>query len=332
MLRTTLLSSVFAVATVAGASAQDVTTIRFGFSSVADLQNDNGATAQLFKDYVERNSDTLEVDIAGSSEIGNDADVIQALQLGSGATMHIGGTATYNTFLPRVGVLDLPFLWESYDHAGRALDGEIGEELAQEFEAANLKVLGWGYSWGFRSVVTNGIEVTVPGDIEGLKLRTIQSPIYVAALNAMGANATPMAFSEIYTALQTGVLDGFEHAPSMVLSANLHEVTDHIALTRHLFGPTALTYSLPLWNQLSEEEQQVVQDGADWAIEVSRALAPGREEQALAQLQEEGMTVSEIDTSQFKEAAIPLQEELAADIGASGLLEDIRDAADDSNE
>ncbi len=332
MSKTLLTGLAFVMVGASSAVAQDTTTIRFGFSSVADLQNDNGATAQLFKDYVERNSDTLEVDIAGSSELGNDADVIQALQLGSGATMHIGGTATYNTFLPRVGVLDLPFLWTGYDHAGRALDGEIGDELAQDFADANLKVLGWGYSWGFRNVVTNGVEVTEPGDIEGLKLRTIQSPIYVAALNAMGANATPMAFSEIYTALQTGVLDGFEHAPSMVQSANLYEVSDHIALTRHLFGPTVMTYSMPLWNQLSEDEQQVVQAGADWAIEVARALAPGREQQALEQLQEEGMTVSDVDTSQFEEAAQPLQEELAADIDATELLEGIRAVAEDPSQ
>jgi TRAP-type transport system periplasmic protein len=177
-----------------GAAAAQETEIRFGFSSVADLENDNGATAWLFEKHVEDRRDDLAVQIYGSSEIGSDQDVIQAMQLGSGATMHIGGTALFNTFIPRVGVLDLPFLWQDYDHVGRALDGEVGEALEADFEQAGFKVLGWGYSWGYRNVVTSGVEVNEPGDIAGLKLRTIQSPIYVAALNAMGANATPMAF------------------------------------------------------------------------------------------------------------------------------------------
>ena len=307
--------------------AQEATVIRFGFSSVADLENDNGAAALLFKHYVESHTDDLVVEIRGSSELGTDADVIQALQLGAGATMYVGGTATFNTFIAKVGVLDLPFLWQDYGHVARALDGEVGETLKADFEAAGFKVLGYGFSWGYRNVVTRGAPVAGPGDLAGLKLRTIQSPIYVAALNAMGANATPMSFAEVYTALQTGVLDGFEHAPSMVYSARLFEVSDHVALTRHLFGPTAMTYSLALWNQLTSEQQELIQDAADFALEVARAMAPGREQEALQKLIEEGMTISEIDTSGFVEAAIPLQDELAAGIGATDLLAGIRAAA-----
>ncbi|MCB1486611.1 MAG: TRAP transporter substrate-binding protein [Bauldia sp.] len=327
MLKNLLLAAVCAAGLAAPAAAADPTVIKFGFSSAVDLENDNGATALLFKDYVESHSDTLKVEIYGSSEIGGDQDVIQALQLGSGATMHIGGTANYNTFVQRVGVLDLPFLWKDYAHVARALDGEAGDVLRAEFEAAGFKVLGFGFSWGYRNVVTKGVEVTKPGDLAGLKLRTIQSPIYVAAINAMGANATPMAFNEVYTALQTGVLDGFEHAASMVYSAKLYEVTDHVALTRHLFGPTVMTYSLPLWNQLSEEQQKVVQDGANFALEVARAMAPGREQEALDKLVEVGMTITEVDTSDFVAAAKPLQDELAGEIGSSDILESIRAAA-----
>jgi TRAP-type transport system periplasmic protein len=313
----------------AGPAFAQQKSVKIGFSSNADLQNDNGMSAWIIRNYVNERSDTLEVEVYGASELGSDQDVIQAMQLGSGATMSIGGTALYNTFIPRVGVLDLPFLWQNYDHVGRALDGEIGETLAQDFEGSGFKVLGWGYSWGYRNVVTQATEVTEPADISGLKIRTIQSPIYVAALNAMGANATPMAFGEVYTALQTGVLDGFEHAASMVLSSKLYEVTEHVALTRHLFGVTVITYSLPLWNQLTEAEQALMQEAADLAIEINRALAPGREQQALAALQEVGMSVHEIDTTSFRDAAAPLQEELAEEIGATDLLNDIREAAED---
>lgn len=326
MIKSLLAGAAITVALMGSALAQE-TVIKFGFSSVVDLQNDNGAASILFKNYVESHSDTLKVEIYGSSELGGDQDVIQALQLGSGATMHIGGTATYNTFVQRVGVFDLPFLWRDYGHAGRALDGEAGTTLRADFEQAGFKVLGYGFSWGYRNVVTKGVAVTAPENIAGLKLRTIQSPIYVAALNAMGANATPMAFNEVYTALQTGVLDGFEHAASMVYSAKLYEVSDHVALTRHLFGPTVMTYSLALWNQLSEADQKVVQEGADLALAVARAMAPGREREALDKLVELGMTITDVDTSPFAEAAAPLQDELAAGINATDVLALIRDAS-----
>jgi len=324
MLRTMLLAALAAI-TVTPAFAQDVT-IKFGFSSTVDLENDNGAAALLFKYYVESHSDDITVEVHGASALGSDADVIQALQLGAGATMYIGGTATFNTFIPKVGVLDLPFMWGDYAHVARALDGDVGEALKPEFEAAGFKVLGYGFSWGYRNVVTKGKSITKPGDVAGLKLRTIQSPIYVAALNAMGANATPMSFNEVYTALQTGVLDGFEHAASMVYSTKLYEVSDHLALTRHLFGPTAMTYSLPLWNQLTPEQQQLVQDGADFALAIARAMAPGREQEALQKLAAVGMAITEVDTADFVAAAVPLQDDLAAGIAATDLLAAIRAA------
>ena len=302
------------------------TTIKMAMSSVADLENDNGMTAWIMQNYVNTHSDDLKFEVYGSSALGGDQDVLQAMQLGSGATMHVGGTAVYNSIVPVGGVLDLPFLWQDFDHVGRALDGDLGAKLEEKFEQSGFKVLGWGYSWGYRNVVTNGTAVEKPEDLNGLKIRTIQSPVYVAALNAMGANATPMAFGEIYTALQTGVLDGFEHAASMVYSSKLYEVSDHVAMTRHLFGPTVLTYSLPLWNKLSEKDQKVLTDAADFAIELNRALAPVRERKALAQLEAVGMTITQVDTTQFKQDAIPLQDELAADLDATDLLQLIRDA------
>ncbi len=323
-------STAVAVITVAttvalspGALAQE-TVIRIGFSSTADLTNDNGMSAWVIKNYLHDFAQDLRAEVHGSSQLGSDQDVLQALQLGSGATMFIGGTALLNVFHERTGVLDLPFLWRDYDHVGRVLDGEVGEALAEELEQSGFKILGWGYSWGYRNVVTAREEVSEPEDIAGLKLRTIQSPMYVAAVNAMGANATPMAFGELYTALQTGVLDGFEHAASMVYSTKMYEVSNYVALTRHLFGPTVIAYSLPLWNQLTEQQQQSVREAVALAIDINRALAPQREAEALALLEEVGMTIHEIDTEPFREKAVAVQDDLAASIGATDLLKIIR--------
>jgi tripartite ATP-independent transporter DctP family solute receptor len=326
--RTAIAAAVGSAAILATpAIAQSKKVIKIGTSSAADFENDNGMSCWVMQNYINGRSKTLSFETHGSSGLGSDQDVIQALQLGSGATMHIGGTALFNTFIPRVGVLDLPFMWKDYDHVGRVLDGEVGKALAGDFEKAGFKVVGWGYSWGYRNVMTRNKTVEQPGDLAGLKIRTIQSPIYVAALNAMGANATPMAFGETYTALQTGVLDGFEHAASMVVSAKLYEVTKNVALTRHLFGPTVATYSLPLWKQLTDEERKTVEEAAALAIEINRAMAPVREKRALDTLAAKGMTIKTVDTKGYAAKAEPLQVELATKIGAKDLLDKIRAAA-----
>jgi TRAP-type transport system periplasmic protein len=308
------------------ALAQTRRVIKIAFSSAADLENDNGMSGWLIQNFVNARSKTLAVEVHGGSALGSDQDVIQALQLGSGATMHIGGTAVYNTFVPRAGVLDLPFLWRDYDHVGRVLDGEVGTALAGDFEKTGFKVLGWGYSWGYRNVMTRNRQVKRPEDLGGLKIRTIQSPIYVAALNAMGANATPMAFGETYTALQTGVLDGFEHAASMAVSSKLYEVTKHIAITRHLFGPTIVAYSNALWRQLPEGDRKMMEEATAFAIEVNRAVAPVREKKAIDALVAKGMSVDTVDTKSYVDKAAPLQLELASKINARDLLEKIRAA------
>ena len=176
------------------------------------------------------------------------------MQLGSGASVHIGGTAIHNNFNKRMGVLDLPFMWRDYAHWHKVADGEVGRTLAAEHEKLGIKVLGWQDSWGFRNVVTAKKEVKTPEDLKGLKIRTIQTPTYVAALNAMGAAATPMAFGEIYTALQTGVVDGIEHSSAIIYSNKFYEVTKYIALTEHLFGGTITVWSKIEWDGYTDNE------------------------------------------------------------------------------
>src|SRR5207253_6030421 len=120
------------------------------------------------------------------------------------------------------------------------LDGSVGRELEKDMEKAGFKVLAWSVSWGYRNVVTAKKEVKQASDLKGLKIRTIPTKVFVAAINAMGANATPMNFGEIYTSLQGGVLDGFEHTAATTLAFKLNEVSCCVALTRHLLDPVML--------------------------------------------------------------------------------------------
>ena len=307
------------------AHAQKKREIKVSHAQQASLESELQIAAWIFRNYVNENSETLNVRIFPNNALGDERSVYEGMQLGGGATCALGGTAILNTFSPRLGVVDLPFLWKDYDHMNRALDGKVGQQLATELERSGLKTVGWLTNWGFRNVVTANKPIKSPDDLKGLKIRTIQSPVYIEALNAMGANATPMAFGEVYSAMQTGVLDGFEHGPAVVLTGKYYEVTKNIALTRHFLGPAIFACSMSEWKQMSEKEREVITQGVKLASDINRSLAPVREGQALELLRAKGMTITEIDTTVFKERALKIQDKFAADRKAEDLLKQIRD-------
>jgi tripartite ATP-independent transporter DctP family solute receptor len=289
-----------------------------------DVNVDNTMLAVQFADYINAHSDTVEAKVFPASQLGQSREVIEAMRLGSGASATTGGPAEYASFVKRLGVLGLPFLWKSYDHASAVLDGPVGHELEQDMEKAGFKVLAWSVSWGYRNVVTAKKEVKQAADLKGLKIRTIPTKVFVAAINAMGANATPMNFGEIYTSLQSGVLDGYEHTAATTVSFKFNEVACCIAMTRHLMDPTFLVFSLAEWKKLSPAEQAALQKAASEAGKIVREMAPQREGEALAQVKKLGMKVNEIDTAPLVKAALQAQDELAKEFGAEKLLEQIR--------
>ena len=326
-LRTRLLAAVGAIALLSAGQALAQTEVRVAHTHQGDFSSEIHTAAWIFANYVNDNSETLDVSVYPNNALGEEREVYEGMQLGAGATCTISGTAILNNFTDRVGILDLPFIWQGYGHVHAVLDGPVGDALAEELGAQGFEVLAWMDSWGYRNVVTTDVQVAEPSDLEGLKLRTIPTPIYVAAINAMGANATPMNFGEVYTALETGVLDGFEHGAAVVVANRFYEVANHVALTRHLFGPLVMSCSSTVWETLSPEEQALMRGAAVFARDVQRSLAPLREREAFDYLREQGMTITEVDTSVFVENARSVQDELAAEMGAGDLLEQIRAAA-----
>ncbi len=289
-----------------------------------DTNVDNTKLAVEFAENANKASGTVDVKVFPASQLGQTREVIEAMRLGSGAAGTTGGPAEYASFVRRLGVLGLPFEWKSYDHALRVLDGPVGKELDQDMEKAGFKVLSWAVSWGFRNVITAKKEVKQASDLKGLKIRTIPTKVFVAAINSMGANATPMNFGEIYTSLQSGVLDGFEHTAATVISFKMNEVACCIALTKHLMDPTFLVFSLAEWKKLTPAEQAALQKAANDAAKVVRRMAPQREGEALAQVRKLGMKVNEIDTAPLVKVAVQAQDDLAKEFGAEKLLEQIR--------
>lgn len=305
--------------------AQETTTIRINHANADDLGTDQQMFSWIFANYINEKSDTLDARIFPSGGLGESREVLEGMQLGAGASVHIGGAAELANFSERVGVLGLPFVWKDYEHVHRVMDGEVGDALKGDLEREGFKVLTWGDSWGYRNVVTTKKEITEPEGLAGLKIRTIPTKVFVATVDLMGASATPMDFGEIYTSLESGVLDGLEHTAATIITSQFDEVACCLAKTEHLFDPTALTYSLNEWESLTSQEQNVVQEAADLAADVVRALAPLREAESLDFLADSGMTVTDVNTDGFRNEAISVQDELAAELGAEDLLALIRD-------
>jgi tripartite ATP-independent transporter DctP family solute receptor len=323
MVRKLIGAALLAIAFAAGAQpAKKI--LRIHTAGPNDTNVDNTKLAVEFAENANKASPTVDVKVFPASQLGQTREVIEAMRLGSGAAGTTGGPAEYASFVRRLGVLGLPFLWKSYDHAIAVLDGPVGKELDQDMEKAGFKTLSWAVSWGFRNVITAKKEVKQSSDLKGLKIRTIPTKVFVAAINSMGANATPMNFGEIYTSLQSGVLDGFEHTAATVISFKMNEVACCIALTRHLMDPTFLVFSLAEWKKLSPAEQAALQKAANDAAQVVRQMAPQREGEALAQVRKLGMKVNEIDTAPLVKAALQAQDELAKEFGAEKLLAQIR--------
>jgi len=238
--------------------------------------------------------------------------------------MHVGGMAEFANFCQaRCGVVGLPFIFKGYDHVQRVLDGPVGGALTAELDKAGFKALGYMYSWGYRNVVTAKKEIKTVADLKGLKIRTIPTPVFVGAINAMGASATPMNFGEVYTSMQSGVLDGFEHTASTTLSFKFHEIAKYVAITQHLIDPTVVAFSNSEWGKLDAKEQAVVMEGAKLAIDIARAMSAVREAESFAQLKKLGMTVTYPDMTEARTKAADVQKEMAGKLKAEDLLQQI---------
>lgn len=323
----TLLFAVCVTLFAATAEAQTKPLLRIHTAGPNDTNVDNTKLAVEFQDRANAAQNTVEVKVFPASQLGQTREVIEAMRLGSGAAGTTGGPAEYASFVRRLGVLGLPFLWKSYEHALAVLDGPVGKELDQDMEKAGFRTLSWAVSWGYRNVITSKKEVKQAADLKGLKIRTIPTKVFVAAINSMGANATPMNFGEIYTSLQSGVLDGYEHTAATTISFKMYEVACCMALTKHLMDPTFLVFSLAEWKKLSPAVQAALQKAANEAAKVVREMAPQREGQALAEVKRLGMKVNEIDTAPLVKASLKAQDELAKEFGAEKLLEQIRKTA-----
>ena len=239
-----------------------------------------------------------------SGALGGERAMIEGLQIGTIDTV-ITSTGPLGNFVPETYVLDLPFLFADYDQARCVLDGKIGQDLLDKIGENNLVGLAWTEN-GFRHLTNSKRDVKTPEDAAGLKIRTMENQMHMAAFEEMGVHPTPMAFPELFTALQQGTVDGQENPVSVILTSNLWEVQDHMTLTGHVYSPAVMLASPVLWDGLSDEEKGWFKKAAKAGAEATRAEVSRLETEGVKELKDKGMKVVEdIDKSQFQEAVEP---------------------------
>ena len=281
--------------------------------------------ADRFRELAEQaTGGAVRIRLFPSGTLGQEREVVQQLQEGLVDFM-VSGTAIWGSVAPKLQVFDFPFMWRDWAHVHSVVDGPVGREAASYLERnVRMRPFAWGDSFGFRHVITRSRDITDPGQLAGLKLRTIQSSIYVKAVELMGASPTPMAFGEVYTSLQTGVIDGYEHDASTTLQQRFFEIARYMARTSHIAGVLGLWGSTAGLARLPHDVRAALERAALEAARQQRAMGPGEDASATRQLASRGMTIREIDGSAFRPAAARLWETEAAALGVGSWLEAIR--------
>ncbi|WP_434399660.1 DctP family TRAP transporter solute-binding subunit [Planococcus sp. 11815] len=271
-----------------------------------------------FKEKLESESDgRITVELYPNGQLyGSDREAIEAVQLGN-IEMTIPAVAAMASFNEKFQVFDLPFLFNNNEAAYKALDGELGQELMADLESNGLKGLVFGEN-GFRHVSNNEGPIEKPEDMEGLKMRTLESPLHTDTFNAFGANASPFAFGELYTALQQGTYDAMDCPISLYYTNKFYEVQDYLTLTGHVYAATSLLMNDDFYNSLPEDLQELLMEASEEFRDQQRELAQQQDTEFMEQLEAEGMQINDLTDEQrdaFREAAAPVYEKYEGQIG-----------------
>ena len=305
-------------------------TIKFGIG-LAEASPQYLSVA-YFRDILDKRTDgRLSVDIFPNSQVGDDKQMMTALQSGS-LDMTYPSTSPATTLVPELRVFDLPFLFPTAEDADEVLDGPVGTELLQKFDGTGIKALAWAEN-GYRQLTNSEKPVATPEDVEGLRVRVMENPIQVDIWKTLGANPTSMAFGEVFSALEQGVVDGQENPWATIYSSKFNEVQQYGSDTRHVYTPFIIMMSQKTWDALSPEDQAIVQEAAEAARDYDRVLSREYSDYAKEQLEAGGMEITDLTTEQlaaFQEATQPVYDKWAPQIGPD-LVEQVQGQINDGS-
>ncbi|MBN8443463.1 MAG: TRAP transporter substrate-binding protein [Thauera sp.] len=298
-MRRLVLKSVVAALTifaVGAASAQvNERTLKLG------IQNPKGHPAELGAQKLAevvaaKSGGKMKVKVFSGGQLGGDAQTVSALQGGT-VEMTILNSGILGAQVKDFEVFDFPFMFANSAEADAVLDGAFGKNLHQKLEAKGIVGLGY-WELGFRNLTNGRRSIQKVEDIAGLKLRVIPNPINLDWVKALGANPVPLAFPEVYTALETKAIDGQENPVTVIHANKFNEVQKYLTLTRHQYNPQSIIVSKKVWDKLSADEKKILADAAAEAIQYERKITREQEAQALDALKKAGMEVTELPAAE----------------------------------
>jgi len=309
------------------AQAQDIKPrlIRFGYG-LNEVSN-QGRAAKVFTDEVAKASgNKMKVRAIGAAALGSDVQMQQAL-IGGAQEMMVGSTATLVGITKEMAIWDTPFLFNNAKEADAVLDGPVGQKVMDKLQEKGLVGLVY-WENGFRNLTNNKRAVTKLEDMDGIKLRVMQNNVFIDSFKTLGANAVPLPFSELFTALETKTVDGQENPYNTILSSKFYEVQKYLTVTNHVYSPWIVLVSKKWWDGLSKDEQKVLLDAAKKSRDFERQDTRAEADKALADLRGKGMQVNELspaEAGRMRDKLGAINVSIAANVG-EGLWKEVQGA------
>ncbi len=307
-----LMSLIGALSIAAPAIAQ--TTLKIGYSVVRDSHY--GVGANVFCEDIEKSTaGRYKCQHFPASALGGEREMIESAQLGT-IDLVMTSTGPVGNFVPETKIVDIPFLFRDYAHARTTLDGPIGQEILTKFPARGLQAIAWTEN-GFRHMTNNKRAINNANDASGLKMRTMENKVHMDGYKTFGILPTPMAFPEVFGALQQGVIDGQENPIPVILASKFSQVQKHLSLTGHVYSPALLLMSGVAYKKLSDADKVAFTEAGKKAAVAQRKKVNDDENRGIAQLRSEGMQVVEkVDGESFRKAVTAAQAGYAKEFGA----------------
>lgn len=288
-------------------------TLKFAHAAPqTDLQQDLATFFQ--KEVAARTNGEVQVQIFPQGQLGNDAAMIDGARSGIIDIVMVG-LNNFSGLMPQSSAFTLPFIFPTRETAWSVLDGDIGQSVSAKFEEHGLKGLGFPEN-GYRNMTNNRGPIRTPEDVKGLRMRVNNSKVLNDMFNILGANPQQIPVAELYTALETGVVDSQDHPIGVTLSFKFYEVQKYLSLTQHAYSPLVIAMNLNRFKKLTKDRQKIVLEVASEAIAMQRNLTVAREDEMLASLEEAGMKVNrDVDRAAFQAKVKPVWDTFIAENG-----------------
>lgn len=288
----------------------------------AELNPDNHpmtiAANEFAKIVKDKSKGRIEIKVYPSGQLGDEKTQIQGVQMGAIDFMRANAVSLGDYGVKKMNLFALPFVFRDRDHIWKVLDGSIGNEIMDSVQTSGTKMVGVGWmEEGSRNFFFRSKEVKTVADMKGLKIRVPQTQILMDTVAAFGASPTPISYSELYSSLQTGVVDGAENPPTGYVANNYTEVCKYYTLDSHVYSPSVIVMSEAKWNKLSPEDQKILKEAMKEVEKFNRASAEKADNEALAAAKKAGVTITEVpNKAEWQNAVKPLYEKYGAEFKA----------------